>query len=390
MARQSIFEHVMRRLHDSVAATIVAWAACVAPAWATDPFDWTPGAPGFRWVEVVTIPGHLPSGEPWSPVGSILAISSATEPRSVQAIDASAKDPTPWHLFDATVLSLDWSPDGAWVVAVVQDSAQAGGATGGEPAPDRSLIACSAARDLRPRDVHALAAGYGEVRVIWGVDGRIWYRPVNRVANWRVTDPPEVWRASWRRPDSTSGSKRTTLLTLIAPWAGAENATCIAAVETGDGWPTESVVPVLRPNDGSTWLVDAYPDGSRVLAGIAPNEGHNRIVVIDGKSHVYARFTQALESVPSEDGARVDRSTFEPCTVSSDGMTLIGTRRIEDAKGITTSVLCIADSEGRWVAPIEGAPPGVEPRAATVGTWVAYHDFREPLVHVGRVERIED
>ncbi len=400
MARRSIFEIVKNILFVTILAAGAAHAdespkpvdaAADSRAGVAAFDDWSTDAPSFRWVELTAFPGELPDGEPWSPTKSWLVFSGVGEPRALQAIDPSAEHAAPWHLADADPLRVGWSPDGTWVSVIARSTGAASApAADGERAPDRTLFVCPAERDLRARTTTPLAAGYGGIQSIWGADGRIWYRISSRAANWQVARAPEEWVAAHGAANATlaaSAAPMRTFLTLDVPWTSTDPATCVTAVEVGAEWPTERVVPLVRVNEGSARVVDVFPKGERVLAHSIPIEGLGSIAVLEPDGRVQSRFTQVLEPFTTADGARRDRGTFEPASVSSDGTLLIGTRRIEDESGTVVSVLCVGDAAGRWIVPLEGAPQGIAPRCARVGPWVAFRDLKAPVLHVGRIER---
>jgi hypothetical protein len=308
----------------------------------------------------------------------VLAFTDARERASLHAIDVSTADPSPWQIADADIRRLDWSPRGDWIVAVAADSGR-----------QRTLIACAAEPGPPGRTVHGIAEGDGDLRFVWSPFGRIWFRPSDAQGNWKFFEPPAEWNTRVRRDGVGGDPPLTTYLTVDAPWVTVDPATCITAVTITEDWPKERLLPILQANTGSARVIDIFPGGQFVLARIVPNESFASIAVLNLEGRVRSRFTQVLEPVTLADGTHVDRTTFEPHAVTQDGALLIGVRRIEDAKGVAASVLCAADVEGRWIAPIEGAPQGVAPRCSRMGLWVAVRELHAPVVHVGRLE-LED
>lgn len=322
-------------------------------------------APTVWFQETAVLSGSFPYREPWSPSGSIL-IYNGGDPHGLWAFDPANPDEGSRLLIDKDVQYISWSPDGTWLVGSYRS-----GPRGGE----KHLIAFPVAGD-GDREVE-LPASRNRCHFMWGSDGGIYYwtrgpEPVR-------IEPPAAWR------DHELGALPNHDHFVLVPrpkepsyrpgrWP-------CAFMEIGGEL---RVVPILVPFHGTSHfsVKDAFPDGKRMLAWITVRDRGPLDFVVDLEGVVLATFDQKGEML--EDGWR--HTGFSPHSVSSDSRFLAGYRTVEDGHDVRSCAVYMADVEGSWVVPIEGAPQATRPHLSRVGWWLAGASCSAGQIHVGELE----
>ncbi|HET9887182.1 MAG TPA: hypothetical protein VFR10_06675 [bacterium] len=231
----------------------------------------------------------------------------------------------------------------------------------------------------------ALAAGKGQVRFLWGCDGKVWYRESEGNAEWQSVEVPAAWK-----PPTQGFSRCIMTMHHEAPWRMVTGSLWIYFIDTSQNEIHERPLPFVADVPAVLSVLDVFVSDRRVLAMVYPmgKSPYNAVIEADGT--LLATFENTGEAV-QEEGRSLQRwhTGFLPVSVSADGMLLAGTRDIEDGHAMYSSEIFIADVAAQWVVPLEGAPQGMDPRFSRQGNWIAFAEFNGDLIHVGRVELVK-
>jgi len=333
--------------------------------------------PRARFVLSLTLPGALTYPSPWSPSRPILVYHDRSGSVQSHAIDFGEPNPAPWTVFEGSVQEIGWSPDGTWIVGKTVRFEREEGAP--PFLPTSSLTAIPVLRSPIVVPPEELAAGRGMVRFLWGCDGNIWYRESQSNAEWQSVTAPDAWKRS------NPALPHSCIIAMHheSPWKMMTGDLWIYFIETGTAGIHERPISFDQDVPAVLSVRDQFVSDRRILATVHPMGKAPYQAVIDADGAMLAKFDEKATRLP--EAPQRFRTGFYPGSVSADGTLLAGTRGTEDGHAMYSSEIFIADVNGAWVIPLEGAPQGREPCFARQGTWIAFAGFDSDLIHVGRV-----
>lgn len=316
------------------------------------------GPPAVTFHHFTTLPGELPQSnkhDAWSPVGRRLAYQSWNGSGwDLQVYDAEqpSNPPLLLHSGDASRI-VSWSPDGRWLLCVMQDDILSG---------LYSLVAFPVTVGAPP---HVLVASRKISWATWGANGKIYYWDRETGERLRL-DPPAEGSALSAGPYADRPS--------IIPLSGDGPYFSIHWLRT---LPEEEEGVFDYRNPGQKVdiqsLLDAFPEGRRFLALVPIFCGPSAVVDEHGK------MITELWSVCRD-------LYLEFYAVSSDGRFLVGMKMYEVNDWLMNSFPYLGDADGNWRVPIDGAPEGRAPALSRVGYTLAYERIPGDSIYVGNLE----
>ena len=306
-------------------------------------FESEPAAIVFE--ETATASGQLAYGQPWSPDGSWVAVT--TEGSAILVAPTGGSRRT----LDAGI-RIHWSPDGSCV-------------SSGSKALVIVRASDGATRTLGTGEdfTHQVSTGDGRVHS-WIGDGTI--KSFARSSIWQ---PPEGYAqptndvlVSVALPNAQRNTVRRFSLgtaresTFVAGALPTENELLLMA--SGTRLPVALVMVVPTASFPSRTVLLSVPTGETLL-----------------------EFAPLLSNVDPG---------FFGTSLAHDDQWIIGqVQHSSDGEQIDRSDLWIASRTGRWLRSIGGITAGSNPQSPARGDWLAFNDLTTNVVHVGRLRIIE-
>ncbi len=288
-------------------------------------------------------------GSPWSPAGSLLAV---TNGEALAVFDARHPETAPrvvLRIPRAGDILVAWSPDGDWLACECTRMRVEGD-------PKRGWS----------RSLWAVPAAVGDPQVVeWNHD--LWsfaWASTGALIAWdakgvRTLDPPAAWKAA--HPQARS---RTPFLTFL-PKHG--------VLSVVPGKPGEA--PAVTPAHGldAALARERFPGGGRFLLTRLGQPSRN--LVLDAQGEILGDLDAPVRTDPQH-----EPDGFTATSVCADGHTIAGSyerprhRDGSSAAGDVvhdTWLVFLTDTLGTARVPVSGAGLGIEPHCAPVGRDVA-------------------
>lgn len=313
--------------------------------------------PTATFVPLVSLPGSMAYGEPWSPDGARLAYADAASD-SIAVFDVLTPEtsPRPVVALGGFVSEIRWSPDGGWLLLVRND---------GWPTFVRHLIAARVPRSGVPGVVVEVAPPNTEIsHAAWGSDGNIYWWDIG--TGKRTPRPPP---AEWRSENPAPFAERPQLLPRRNPHTGTLAPFVFETVSV----VVETPIDVLADTTmGHVLGVDVVPEGREFLLDIlaAPCTFTARV---DRSGAILTRYFTPCGNGPAGGPYTYERGM----SVSADRRFVLGYREVEDGNHILSSQLILTDLQASWVVELEGTAMGLwDAGFAATGLFMAYGDLR--------------
>ena len=314
-----------------VAICLTLWVAPAPDAVAAR--DASIATPGVRIEPVARLDSLQLTAQSWSPRGTRLALLRDTT--EVWVMDAARPALQPRRVYRAPqrIQFCGWSPAGTWVLLLLRDP---------DPSGVQRLVAVPCDGD-RSDTLHVGARIWF---AFWGSDGMIYCRvPMS----WDELAPPQRW------DPRESSDRRLPLAFYLVPGLDVS----FRPPDPRQMYELVCVGPTFRQDGMSLKVIDALPDGSRILVTISDaGRRASRVVNREGRT------------VLDLGEVGVD---FAPGALSADGRWIVGTAMEGNPEiELPETWLEIADAGGRWTAPIQGGREASDPQMSRSGSYIAW------------------
>ncbi len=312
---------------------------------------------GASFQEIAVLEGSLPNREPWSPTEPLLAFNGKD---GLYTFDASKTEP-PQKISESTVLKIEWSPDGKWLLFIPEVISMS---------TTKSLDAVSIEGGEIVRILEPIPHDMGHF--VWATDGYIYFWNSDSGARGRL-DPPDAWRRGLR--GSLEPVERVVLVR--HPLGGAVGAGLWPCFFE----PTRAEREILTPGretDPSLYVLleDECPSRRRFLGAMFGDTRPTSTVILDYQGRVVRDF-----------GPLGPEGGFSGTSVSANGRYVIGTSDVTDGHYVFESTLWLADLKRDAPVRIDGVEYAMQPKFSHSTTLeLAFMNRDGTEIHVGRLD----